>query len=353
MKIELSDLVSVTDLGRDLSGYISQASQSGRRVVILNRNVPTAALVSIADLERLTTDQTAEYPPTTPAEHDPDWVNDIPQLPPVPLGCTRLGAMPDGPADIPLSSTLLVPGRTGSGTSVALSAAIANVNPDPAAPPVELIVATDRAAVWMSHKAHTQLPVAVTTSSSTELRMLISCRMEALRAAKCNSVDEYRPEHPDQPMPDIIIAATDVDAVRLDRLVSDIAKILGPTSLREAGLSFWAFTQKPPSPHAALREGRPSYYQVALGAIDDHLSRKLFGSTVAATKGPRPPGQGYCNVSGDDPTAPSPILIQAPDAIDKWRLEPTGTSTVLPPSNATKTNRTTTTRRSTKPKKRT
>lgn len=359
MKIELSDLVSVTDLGRDLSGYISQASQAGRRVVILNRNVPTAALVSIADLERLddlerlATDQTAEFPPSPSAEYAPDWVNEIPPLPPVPPGCTRLGAMPDGPADIPLSSTLIVLGGAGSGTSVALSAAIANANPDPTAPPTELIVVTDRAAVWMSHKTLAQLPVAIRPSGSTELRMLISSRMETLRASKCNTIDEYRAEHPDQPMPDIIIAATDVDAYGLDRLVSDIAKILGPASLREVGLSFWSFTHKPPFPHATLRGGRPRYYQVALGTTNNDLSRKLFNSTVAATKGPRPPGHGYCNVSGDDPSTPSPILIQAPDSIDKWRLETTETSTVLPPSNAADTSRTATPRRSTKPKKRT
>lgn len=53
MLVDTSDLVSVTELGRGLSRYINEAASHGRRFVVLNANTPTAALVSIADLERL------------------------------------------------------------------------------------------------------------------------------------------------------------------------------------------------------------------------------------------------------------------------------------------------------------
>ncbi|MBT1194033.1 type II toxin-antitoxin system prevent-host-death family antitoxin [Rhodococcoides kroppenstedtii] len=52
MRIDTRDMVSVTELGRDLSRRINDASD-GRTVVVLKNNQPAAALVSPAEMERL------------------------------------------------------------------------------------------------------------------------------------------------------------------------------------------------------------------------------------------------------------------------------------------------------------
>lgn len=52
MRIDTRDMVSVTELGRDLSRRISDASD-GRTVVVLKNNQPAAALVGPAEMERL------------------------------------------------------------------------------------------------------------------------------------------------------------------------------------------------------------------------------------------------------------------------------------------------------------
>ncbi|MEH6807084.1 MAG: type II toxin-antitoxin system Phd/YefM family antitoxin [Rhodococcus erythropolis] len=52
MRIDTRDMVSVTELGRDLSRHVSDAND-GRTVVVLKNNQPAAALVSPAEMERL------------------------------------------------------------------------------------------------------------------------------------------------------------------------------------------------------------------------------------------------------------------------------------------------------------
>lgn len=62
MLIDTDDLVSVTELARNLSRYVGHASQDGRRVVIMNNNVPTAAIIGMGDLQRLTALEHASFP---------------------------------------------------------------------------------------------------------------------------------------------------------------------------------------------------------------------------------------------------------------------------------------------------
>lgn len=52
MRVDTRDLVSVTELGRDLSRHVNEA-HDGRTVVVLKNNQPAAALVSPAEMERL------------------------------------------------------------------------------------------------------------------------------------------------------------------------------------------------------------------------------------------------------------------------------------------------------------
>lgn len=52
MRINTKDMVSVTELGRDLSRRISDA-HAGRTVVVLKNNQPAAALVSTEEMDRL------------------------------------------------------------------------------------------------------------------------------------------------------------------------------------------------------------------------------------------------------------------------------------------------------------
>lgn len=52
MRIDTRDMVSVTELGRDLSRHVNDA-HDGRTVVVLKNNQPAAALVSPVEMERL------------------------------------------------------------------------------------------------------------------------------------------------------------------------------------------------------------------------------------------------------------------------------------------------------------
>ncbi|MFV8176997.1 type II toxin-antitoxin system Phd/YefM family antitoxin [Mycolicibacterium peregrinum] len=62
MTVPLTDLVTATELARNTSRYVTEAS-AGRRIVILHRGAPTAALISIEDLQRLLAGP-EEKPPT-------------------------------------------------------------------------------------------------------------------------------------------------------------------------------------------------------------------------------------------------------------------------------------------------
>lgn len=52
MKIDTRDVVSVSDAGRNLDRYVSEAT-AGRSVVIVRNNEPTGALVPLAAMDRL------------------------------------------------------------------------------------------------------------------------------------------------------------------------------------------------------------------------------------------------------------------------------------------------------------
>jgi prevent-host-death family protein len=52
MRTDTRDLVSVTDAGRNFGRYASEAAE-GRTLVIVRNNEPTAALVPLAQMDRL------------------------------------------------------------------------------------------------------------------------------------------------------------------------------------------------------------------------------------------------------------------------------------------------------------
>lgn len=323
--IDLSDLVSVTDLSRDLSGYIGKASQEGRRVVILNRNVPTAALVSIADLERLAGKESGD---------GAGLGGEV--LPPVLPGCTRLGTKPGGVVDIPLRSTLMVSGSTGSGKSLALSAALGNANPDPAAPPMHWIVVTEMAAVWMSQELRSRTPISVVANNTVtqftkDFRDGIAERLSLLRTNQCNTIAEYRAEHPSEEVADFVVVLTDVRISTIERFVGELRELVDPGTFHDIGLYLWTFTQEPPilplypRLNEFRREGR--LCQLAVGEQSEAASRGLFGSTIAASKRLES-GHGYFQVFGDG-DGPTPMAVQPPSKIKPWRLEATDTSPFL------------------------
>ncbi|HEY3409445.1 MAG TPA: type II toxin-antitoxin system Phd/YefM family antitoxin [Propionicimonas sp.] len=52
MKTDTRDIVSVSDAGRNLGRYASEAAE-GRSIVIIRNNEPTAALVPLSKMDRL------------------------------------------------------------------------------------------------------------------------------------------------------------------------------------------------------------------------------------------------------------------------------------------------------------
>jgi prevent-host-death family protein len=335
MKIDLNDLVSVTDLGRDLSAYIGRA-QAGQRFVILNRNVPTAALVSIADLDRIEQAGATERPAQ-------EWDAEVGEVAPVAPGFTRLGVTPGfGAADIPLVSTLSVSGKTGRGTSVALSAVIANANPDPEAPPVKFMVVSggQNDTVEMYHAAAHELQVSVlpkvslTGSFKATFFEFVSERLSELRQSKCKTIGQYRAEHPDKPIADIVFAAIDFEASALEGFLVELQALVSPSTLGEVGLYLWVFTQSPPRWRVGpLSEGDTRCKVVLAGGGSGGLThaewRNTFGfvpSRLTDQRGMRP-GQGYVEVARSGwVRGVEKIVVQPPDAIDEWPLESTTTS---------------------------
>ena len=126
MLVDTSDLVSVTELGRALSRYVNVTADTGRRFVVLNSNTPTAALVSIADLERLQTlDTDAEATAASPPTVEPLTLPTQAELEQR-SGMAAVGRDEDGRGVYwSLTEHQFVAGRRGLGAGLLFSAAIA------------------------------------------------------------------------------------------------------------------------------------------------------------------------------------------------------------------------------------
>ncbi len=307
MLVDTSDLVSVTDFRTSLSRFINEAAENGRRFVILNSNTPTAALVSIADLERLKALDAApgvgaSSPGVAVVEIEPPVLADLEQHP----GHAVVGRQADGePVLWPLAGHMFVVGRASAGAALCFSAAIAGAVPDPDVP-TEFVVGAAGSHVSLRHeRLHQGFPIVVELDLREPVRRQlfaeklqgeIDRRRGLLAAARVETVDELRRvESGPTQVPNLVVVLPDGDGLEPgvdDPASSDVAPVLFDVLMQgtELGIHLWFGSSEPASSFVPswLQQMRRTVAQrvssrVVLGAIEtDWQSRELLGSYVAA-----------------------------------------------------------------------
>lgn len=353
MLVDTSNLVSVTELGRSLSRYVNEAAQ-GRRFVILNSNTPTAAVVSIADVERLEALESAERlaaPAPAPAA-------DVPIYPPIQgsleqrLGMTALGVDSDGePVYWTLAEHHLVAGRPGRGSSLLFSAAIADAVPNPTVG-TEFVVATAGPHVSLRHqRLHPEIPIAVEVDLlKPERRRLfverleneVGRRLELLREHQVDTIDELRQlgrKSGAPTVPNLVVIVPDTSGlagIGAADAFSPVPEPILPYILKHGdalGVYLWLGTPhtNSDSQAQALLKSRISQHvsiRVAMGAFDSIAdSREVLGTGDAAN-GPVPSGTGWLRGAAGqgvrkfavvDPTCELGDVVTASGQCVSWR----------------------------------
>lgn len=314
MLIDTSDLVSVTELGRGLSRYVNDAATSGRRFVILNSNTPTAALVSIADLERL---NALDAPPSTEpnsleldVQLDRPALADLEALP----GYSVVGRDANGKTvHWSLTEHMYATGRPGAGLGQCFSAAIAGAVPDPDVP-TEFVAATSDAYVSLRHsRLHPQIPIAVELDLRDpsrrqrfveKLQAEIDHRRGLMRELRVETITELRQlglaEMAAQ-VPNLVVVLTDSDGLAQgsdDLAGSDVTPVLAEVLSHgtELGIYLWFGTSHPVTGGGltALKRAVASHIspRVVMGTTEEaDQSLEMLGSDVA-TRAQVPVGTG-------------------------------------------------------------
>ncbi|UCN12622.1 MULTISPECIES: FtsK/SpoIIIE domain-containing protein [Mycobacterium avium complex (MAC)] len=254
MLIDTDDLVSVTELARNLSRYVGHASQDGRRVVIMNNNVPTAAIIGMGDLQRLTALEHASFPR---AAEPPSSRVDAEQNRPRPVlrelarapGTAVLGSTLDGvPLIWKLSQHHLLVGQRASGRDSALSAAIATATADSQVP-IDLVVATTRPALPMEHSICGNVPIAVHPGIDDRinrgvftqiLEAEIADRTALLTDSLTVSMSDYRATS-GTPVADLVVVLDGIDELAAADRDESLTNLLAKLTERgdSLGISVW------------------------------------------------------------------------------------------------------------------
>lgn len=320
MLVDTSDLVSVTELGRGLSRYVNVTAETGRRLVILNSNTPTAALVSIADLEKLqavdvqamaTTD-----PPAPPADEPlaQPRQGDLEQRP----GMSAVGRDDRGQVVYwPLAEHHLVAGRTGQGTGLLFSAAVAGAVPNPHVR-TEFVVATSRSHVALRHeRLHPDIAIVVEVDLDVldrrerfleKLDGEISRRRELLREHHVDTLAEYRQLSSEAAGADVanrVVVVTDPSALvgegaTIGSLTTEPVLTWIALSGQDLGIYLWIGL--PESDRAGQGNFRSELAQYiprryAMGTLDTVAESRLLLGMDGAALGPHPPGTGWARTT--------------------------------------------------------
>lgn len=311
MLVDTSDLVSVTELGRGLSRYINEAASHGRRFVVLNANTPTAALVSISDLERLN---------ALDAEPSPERSGEVQQVQlerpaqadlPARPGYSAVGRSADGePVYWSLTGHTYAAGNPSAGTGQCFSAAIAGAVPDPDVP-TEFVIATSGSHVPLRHeRLHPEIPMSVEVDLRHQgrrqqfvekLQGAIDHRVGLMRELKVETITELRQLNLGELsalVPNLVVVLADTDGIRHCREAgSDVEPVLC-TVLRDGealGIHLWFGTTELMSERTVLTQefSRRVSHRVIVGNVETEAqSRELLGSDVA-TYSPVPAGIGW------------------------------------------------------------
>lgn len=281
-------LVSATELNRNSKDVLARAT-AGARLVVVNNNQPIAAIVPLADLNRLE-DLDEKQPSrgdaptdTPPADAQPAYLRALTAG----QGKTVVGQSNSGDAlELQVAAHTLVVGATGSGKSGTLSAMLTGFHGDPAVS-TRFIVGTGKPAPpQIMHDRDIKLPTPVAAvyvdigEAGDDVQKFVNVitqsmtlRRRRLRDAQVDSIAQFRAAHPDQKAPDVIVVLDEPG----DRPHEDIRKIIDAILDRGAELGFylWLFAQRGPGHEERFRQ------RIAHRTDNAATSRALLGSTQA------------------------------------------------------------------------
>lgn len=254
--------MSATELNRNAKDVLARAT-AGARLVVVNNNQPIAAIVPLADLNRLEDldeTQTALGESTTDARTASSRYAGAPPARLLDLtasaGNTVVGQSESGdPLELRAAAHTLVVGATGTGKSVTLSAMLAGFHQDLDVP-TRFIIGTGRsAASRIVHARAMSEPPPVSAiyvdirpdGLNVEKFIKVIRQSMALRRARLQEVKtiaEFRKTHSDEKDPDYIVVLDEPGIGTHDEIRKLIGDLLQSGS--DIGFYLWLFTQSEP-----------------------------------------------------------------------------------------------------------
>ncbi|WP_157931556.1 FtsK/SpoIIIE domain-containing protein [Mycobacteroides abscessus] len=291
MLIDENDMVSVTELGKSLNKRVGEAAE-GRRIIVMNNHIPTAALIGMDDMRRLDAlqDELAAAAEEAAAGDESDISVSVDELwkTPPPAGTTVAGINAAGdPVYLDLAQHYLLLGDSREALAKMRSAMVWGANP---AASTTFVLATPEAGVRLYHTRTADFPFPVAMLFETDLEAgdsvfklqgnlesELRARRALLRRHRVSSIAEYRAQTSD-PYPDLVVILEYADVLLAsESLRSTLERYLQRGD--ELGIYLWLTSRSLP-PHLASE----FQHRLATRIVDRGRAREaLCGPTGAAT----------------------------------------------------------------------
>lgn len=317
-------LVPATELNRNSKDVLARAT-AGARLVVVNNNQPIAAIVPLADLNRL-----EDLDEKHSLHEGQQPLNSPPPLPPTRLidlkaspGHTAVGTTPVGHSlELQVAAHTLVVGTTGSGKSITLSAMLAGFHQSTAIPTVFIVGTSKPTAPQIKHARDVPWPLPVaavyTDLDNSDVyrqkflkvvRQSMALRHSQIQDSGVKTISELRTAHPDEHHSDVIIVIDEPG----NPIHRDIQSLIGTLLDRGAdhGFYLWLFTQSEPGDEHLFTQ------RIAHRTNTAAASRAVIGSNQARSL---QTGEGLLAVTRTDtPTLDLEIFrVAPPDREPYW-----------------------------------
>lgn len=293
MLIDENDMISVTELGKSLNKRVGEAAE-GRRILVMNNHIPSAALIGMDDMRRLDALQNeltaaAEEAGAGDESGVSVSVDELWETAPPPPGTTVAGITAAGdPVYLDLAQHYLLLGDSREALAKMRSAMVWGANP---AASTTFVLATPEVGVRLYHTRTADFPFPVAILFETDLEVddglfKLQCNLESelrarrarLRRHRVSSIAEYRAQTSD-PYPDLVVILEYADVLLDSRpLRSTLERYLERGD--ELGIYLWLTSRSVP-PLALASEFQ---HRLATRTVDRGRARAaLCGPTGAAT----------------------------------------------------------------------